>query len=121
MSTHLWLVCASSAAKRPILLRISNRGIVWLSSIALAAVILYLPQRAVARDIRAAEINTEHLFGFLNGTDVGKVGEKELESETTGHFGKGTGSYTALLHHLALELMPLPNFRLDLGASNSYH
>jgi hypothetical protein len=61
------------------------------------------------------------LFGFLTGTDVGEVGEKEIESETTGHFGRGTDSYNALLHRLALELMPLPNFRLELAAANSYH
>jgi len=32
---------------------------------------------------RASEI----LFGFLTGTDIGEVGEKEVESETTGQFG----------------------------------
>jgi hypothetical protein len=32
---------------------------------------------------RASEI----LFGFLTGTDIGEVGEKEVESETTDQFG----------------------------------
>jgi len=76
---------------------------------------------AAGRNTGEPEIDTEHLFGFLTGTDVGQAGEKEIESETTGHFGKGAGSYDALLHRLALELMPLPNFRLELGAANSYH
>jgi hypothetical protein len=31
---------------------------------------------------RADPIDTEHLFGFTIGTDVGEIGEKELESNT---------------------------------------
>jgi hypothetical protein len=42
---------------------------------------------AVMSTIAYAEIDTEHLFGFLTGTDIGEVGEKEVESETTGQFG----------------------------------
>jgi hypothetical protein len=38
---------------------------------------------AVMSTIAYAEIDTEHLFGFLTGTDIGEVGEKEVESETT--------------------------------------
>src|SRR6516225_3790959 len=79
-----------------------------------------LPGEAAGRNAGEPEIDTEHLFGFLTGTDVGEVGEKEIESETTGHFGRGTDSYNALLHRLALELMPLPNFGLELAAANSY-
>jgi hypothetical protein len=37
---------------------------------------------------RICRNRTEHLFGFLTGIDVGKVGEKEIESETTSQFGK---------------------------------
>ena len=33
-------------------------------------------------------IDTEHMFGFMIGTDVGNVGEREFQSETTGRFGK---------------------------------
>jgi hypothetical protein len=31
---------------------------------------------------RADTIDTEHLFGFTIGTDVGEIGEKELEGNT---------------------------------------
>jgi hypothetical protein len=94
----------------------------WLG-IATVAIVLLSSSHSFAREAHKeqTEIDTEFLFGFLTGTDVGTVGEKEIESETTGHFGRGTGTYNALLHRLALELMPLPNFRLELGASNSYH
>jgi hypothetical protein len=76
---------------------------------------------AVMSTIAYAEIDTEHLFGFLTGTDIGEVGEKEVESETTGQFGKRTGSYSALFQRLAFEFMPLPNFRFEVGALASYH
>ena len=34
----------------------------------------------------AEGIDTEHLFGFMIGTDVGNVGERELQSQTNGRF-----------------------------------
>jgi hypothetical protein len=66
-------------------------------------------------------VDTEHMFGFITGTDIGQVGDKELESETTGRLGKRTGSYTALSHTLALEYTPLENVRLQMGAIQSFH
>jgi hypothetical protein len=66
-------------------------------------------------------VDTEHMFGFITGTDIGQVGDKELESETTGRLGKLTGSYTALSHTLALEYTPLENVRLQMGAIQSFH
>jgi Family of unknown function (DUF6662) len=70
---------------------------------------------------KAEEVDTEHMFGFITGTDIGQVGDKELESETTGRLGKRTGSYTALSHTLALEYTPLENVRLQMGALQSFH
>src|SRR5262249_4678402 len=37
---------------------------------------------------RADAIDTEHLFGFTIGTDIGEVGEKEFESNTLSRLGK---------------------------------
>ncbi|HEV1992571.1 MAG TPA: hypothetical protein VGR34_06885 [Candidatus Dormibacteraeota bacterium] len=51
--------------------------------------------------VRAGEIDTEHLFGFTIGTDIGEVGEKEIEGQTTGRFGKRDGSYIALSQMLS--------------------
>ncbi len=67
------------------------------------------------------KIDTEYLFGFVTGTDVGEVGEKELENTTVGRFGKRTGSYGALSHTLALEYVPVENLRLEMGAIGGYH
>ena len=44
--------------------------------------------------VHADDIDTEHLFVFAIGTDIGEVGEREFERETNSRFGKRTGSYT---------------------------
>src|SRR5262249_5380067 len=49
---------------------------------------------------RAWRIDTEHLFGFIIGTDIGEVGDKEVEAEVAGNLGKQPGSYTALFPSL---------------------
>jgi len=51
---------------------------------------------------RADAIDTEHLFGFTIGTDIGEVGEKEFESNTLSRLGKRAGSYSALSQALYL-------------------
>jgi hypothetical protein len=75
----------------------------------------------VSTDAGAAEIETEHLFGFLTGSDVGEVGEREIEGQTFGRFGKRTGSYAAVSSGLAVEYAPIENLRLEFGGSGAYH
>jgi hypothetical protein len=36
----------------------------------------------------AEGIDTGHLFGFMIGSDVGSVGEREFQGQTTGRFSK---------------------------------
>src|SRR5581483_3490691 len=90
---------------------------------AAAALLIALPVRALAEGAREEKnkIETEMMFGFLVGTDVGKVGEKEFESETTMGLGKRGGSYGALAQTLALEYIPLENLRVELGAILASH
>lgn len=70
---------------------------------------------------RAEGIDTEHLFGFMIGSDVGNVGEREFESKTTGRFSRNGGSYRAVGQQLDLEFVPVRNFRVELGASLASH
>src|SRR5690242_9918017 len=73
------------------------------------ALLLALPIQARGEEARerAGSIDTEMMFGFLVGTDIGNVGDKEFESETTAGFGKRGGSYGALAQSLALEYIPI--------------
>ncbi|WKA31034.1 hypothetical protein [Bradyrhizobium roseum] len=70
---------------------------------------------------RAEGIDTEHLFGFMIGADVGNVGEREFQSETTGRFGKNGGRYRALGQEFELEFTPVQNFRVEIGSTFASH
>src|SRR6195952_4444285 len=69
----------------------------------------------------AEGIDTEHLFAFMIGSDVGNVGEREFQSQTTGRFSKAAGSYRALGQEFELEFVPAPNFRVELGGTFATH
>jgi hypothetical protein len=69
----------------------------------------------------AEDIDTEHIFGFMIGTDVGNVGEREFQSETTGRFGKNGRTYRAVGAQLEAEFVPAPNFRVEVGSTFAAH
>ena len=65
----------------------------------------------------AEGVDTEHLFGFMIGTDVGTVGEREFQSQTTGGFSGNGGRYRAISQELELEFVPVRNFRVEMGGA----
>src|SRR6478672_5885407 len=69
----------------------------------------------------AEGIDTEHLFGFMIGTDVGNVGEREFQSQTTGRFAKDSGRYRAVGQEFELEFVPVKNFRIEIGSAFAGH
>src|SRR5260370_23295387 len=75
----------------------------------------------LAGGAHAEGIDTEHVFGFMIGTDVGNVGEREFQSETTGRFAKNGGNYRAIGQQLELEFVPARNFRIEMGSAFSAH
>ena len=78
---------------------------------------------ALASSYAQAEesFDTEHIFGFMIGTDVGNLGEREFQSQTTGRFGKGGGTYRAVGQEVEIELVPVPNFRIEVGGTVALH
>jgi hypothetical protein len=71
--------------------------------------------------LHAEGIDTEHIFGFMIGADVGDVGEREFQSQTTGRFGRNGGTYRTLGQELEVELVPFRNFRIEVGADFAAH
>src|SRR5665213_3367307 len=71
----------------------------------------------IPADARAQTIETEHLFGFTIGSDVGDVGDREIEGSVTGRFAKRTGSYDATASTLSAEFVPVPNLRTEYTAT----
>jgi hypothetical protein len=71
--------------------------------------------------VHAEGIDTEHLFGFMIGSDVGSVGEREFQSQTTGRFSKSDGRYREISQELELEFVPAKNFRIEMGSTFASH
>lgn len=67
------------------------------------------------------ELDSEHLFGFTQGTDIGAKGDKELELEGFGGFGRGQGAYSALAAGVEGKFTVLDNFRVSPGLGVAYH
>jgi hypothetical protein len=71
--------------------------------------------------LHAEGIDTEHLFGFVIGTDVGSPGEREFQSQTTGRFSKSGGNDRAINQEIELEIVPAKNFRVEMGSAFASH
>ena len=65
--------------------------------------------------------DTEYHFGFTTGTNIGDLGEKEIEFRLEGRFGKRAGSYSALSKKVEAEFVPWRDFRFSVGTSVAYH
>jgi hypothetical protein len=58
------------------------------------------------------DIDSEHIFGITEGSDVGDKGEKEIEVEPFGRFGKRGGSYAATSTPVSYKYTVIDNFRI---------
>ena len=97
-----------------------TRGLAIAGLLVLGVSLAHAGEAGGAAD-RAWRIDTEHLFGFVIGTDIGEVGDKELEAEVAGDLGKRPGAYTALFPSLEYEFVPIANLRLAPSVSAAYH
>ena len=70
---------------------------------------------------KAGEVDTEHMFGFTEGSDIGVAGEKELETDSTGRFGKFDGSYNNVATALEAKYSFSDRFRLSAVATVAYY
>jgi len=68
---------------------------------------------------QTTSIDTEHIFGFTEGSDIGHKGEVELESTFTGRFGK-VGSFSAVQNETAARYGIADNLRLAVGTLFDY-
>ncbi len=71
-------------------------------------------------EIRPSHVDTEHIFGFTEGADIGAKGEKELETMFTGRFGK-VGQYHGLENETAFRYGVADGFRVSAALLTAYH
>ena len=84
-----------------------------------------LADSAIAEDGRvgtaqAPDLDTEHIFGFAEGSDIGAKGEREIESVTVGSFGK-IGSYGNVDNETSFRYGVTDQLRLSFGTLTDYY
>jgi hypothetical protein len=80
-----------------------------------------LPGHAGDERAGTGRVDTEHLFGFVEGADIGSKGEAEFLTDTSLRAGKGAGSFTNTASDVELKYTAFQNFRLSAGATLAYY
>lgn len=71
------------------------------------------------QEARSEAVDTEHIFGFTDGADIGGKGEKELENTTIGYLGR-PGSFTVITNEAAFRYDLEEHFRASFGVLADY-
>lgn len=66
-------------------------------------------------------VDSEHMFGFTVGSDIGSAGEIEIEGEQDSGFGKRVGRYYAATNSLQLKYTATDNFRIAPHVEFGHH
>ena len=90
----------------------------WL--ILLVSVLLLLPRIAQSQQ-NSEPVDTEHIFGFTEGADIGEKGEKELENTTIGSLGTMIGSYAFFQNETSFRYGVVEHFRASLGVLTDHY
>ena len=67
------------------------------------------------------EVDTEDLFGFVEGSSIGGAGETELESDAIIRAGRSTGSFADTAAQFRYKYTLLRNFRITAAATFAYY
>ncbi len=66
-------------------------------------------------------VDSEHMFGFTVGSDIGSAGEVEIEGEQDLGIGKRVGRYYAALNSVQLKYTATDNFRIAPHVEFGHH
>ena len=81
-----------------------------------------MPRGSLAKEAaKTTDVDTEHLFGFTEGSDIGEVGERELESDTTFRSGKNSGAFNTTASEVEFKYTAFENFRISAAATLAYY
>jgi hypothetical protein len=69
----------------------------------------------------ADDIDTEDMFGFVQGADIGPAGHQETEVDTTLLSGKSTGTYNSTATQFEYKYTAFSNFRMAAAAAFAYY
>ena len=90
-----------------------------LAVAALVAASLAMPCRAdgARGGAKNVEVDTEDLFGFVEGSDIGNAHETELESDAIIRAGRSTCSFADTAAQFQYKYTLLQNFRITAAAT----
>lgn len=78
-------------------------------------------RRVGEKDEDEDDVNTRYIFGFTEGADTERKGERELENDTVLRSSKRSGSFTALQNKTEFEYGVSNDFTIAGGVFASYH
>jgi hypothetical protein len=81
---------------------------------------LSFPASSEEEPAGALTFDSEHIFGFAEGSDIGKRGELEIEGVTIGSFGAPHGSYSNVDNETSLRYGVTNELRLSIGSLTDY-
>jgi hypothetical protein len=120
MLAHVWRHDASprrGRRLRPVLL-----AAIEMAAIGTAAIVIATsPIRADSSETATAPVDTEHLFGFVEGADIGGQGDGEFVTDSTLRAGRSAGVFANAASALELKYTAFPNFRISAGATLAYY
>jgi hypothetical protein len=71
--------------------------------------------------IRTAPVDTEHLFGFVEGADIGGKGETEFVIDSSLRAGRSAGTFADTASELELKYTAFENFRISGAATLAWY
>jgi len=77
--------------------------------------------QGLSHESTAGAVDSEHLFGFTTGSDIGDAGELELEKETNAAIGRRYGRYVASATTFQAKYTAVDNFRIAPYFAATYH
>jgi hypothetical protein len=123
MSAQMWRAGASTLCGRrrgPIHSTIETLELV--AAIVLIAMLVDPASVKAETSLRSQgqEVDTEHLFGFVEGADIGARGEREFVLDSTLRAGKSSGSFANVGSQAELKYTAFDNFRIAAAATFAY-
>ena len=80
-----------------------------------------MPIHADSIKTGAAPVDTEHLFGFVEGADIGNSGEREFVLDSSSRAGRASGSFAVTTSELEFKYTAFQNLRISAVAALGYY
>jgi len=120
MLVHPWRGAFPRIGKR--LRRILSHGIETAAVLTVVVGVATLPVRAEnIRNSTDDPVDTEHLFGFIEGADIGDKGERELVIDSTFRAGRRIGFFANTASELEFKYTAFQSFRISGAATLAYY